>query len=48
MDIETEREGSDSEVYVAAYETRPGRTVFIEETNPGGWIASDITLDIER
>ncbi|MFC6960807.1 hypothetical protein [Halocatena marina] len=47
VNVESGRDASDTEGYVVAYETRPGRTVLIEETNPDGWIASNITLEIE-
>lgn len=47
MDSAPEREESDSDRYVTAYETHPGRTVLIEDCNPDGWIASDITVEIE-
>lgn len=48
MDSATRHEESDSAPYVTAYETSPGRTVLIEDINPDGWIASDITVEIER
>lgn len=48
MDSATKGDEADSDRYVTAYETSPGRTVLIEDINPDGWIASDITVEIER
>ncbi|WP_168192955.1 MULTISPECIES: hypothetical protein [Halostella] len=33
---------------VAAYETRPGRTVFTDPENSDAWIATDLTVDLHR
>jgi len=33
---------------VSACETRPGRTVFTEESNEDAWIATDLTVDVRR
>lgn len=31
---------------VAAYESRPGRFVFLEDGNTDGWIATDLVMDL--
>jgi len=36
------------ETLVAAHETCPGRTVFTEDGNTDAWIATDLTVDLER
>ena len=36
------------ETLVAAHETCPGRTVFIEDGNTDAWIATDLTVDLGR
>jgi hypothetical protein len=33
---------------VSALRTSPDRTVFTEESNVDGWIATDLTVDAER
>lgn len=33
---------------LSMHNTRPERTVFVEEDNTDGWISTDLTLDIER
>lgn len=33
---------------VAAHETCPGRTVFTERENSDAWIATDLTVELER
>ena len=33
---------------VSAYESRPGRVVFVEEGNSDGWLATDLTVDTRR
>ncbi len=33
---------------VSACETRPGRTVFSEESSEDAWIATDLTVDVRR
>jgi hypothetical protein len=33
---------------VSAHRTSPDRTVFTEESNVDGWIATDLTVDAER
>lgn len=38
----------ESDVAVSACETRPGRVVFTEEGNSDGWIATDLTVEVER
>ena len=36
------------ETLVAAHETCPGRTVFTEDDNTDAWIATDLTVELER
>jgi hypothetical protein len=44
-----ERDEAEVEVpTVAALRTSPDRTVFTEEDNNDGWIASDLTVEAER
>ena len=47
---EAEEMASDAgeETLVTACETSPGRTVFTESDNSDAWIATDLTVDIER
>jgi hypothetical protein len=33
---------------VAACETRPGRTVFTEDSSEDAWIATDLTVTVRR
>jgi len=33
---------------VTSHETRPGKTVFTERDNSDGWIATDLTVALER
>lgn len=39
---------TDEEPRVRACETRPGRTVFTEDDNSDAWIATDLTVEVER
>ena len=39
---------SQSKIAVSMHSTRPERSVFVEENNPDGWIATDVTVDLER
>lgn len=32
---------------VTSHETRPGKIVFTEQDNTDGWIATDLTVDLE-
>ncbi|PSQ58475.1 MAG: hypothetical protein BRD23_06820 [Halobacteriales archaeon SW_9_67_25] len=36
------------DVPVAAHQSAPGRTVFVEEQNSDSWIASSLTVDLRR
>ncbi len=45
---ETDRRHDDTEVVVTACETRPGRVVFTEEDNTDAWIATDLTVELDR
>lgn len=38
----------ESEPTITACETSPGRIVFTEEDNTEAWIATDVTVDVER
>ena len=31
---------------IKSYSTKPGRTVFVEQGNPDGWISTDETVEI--
>ncbi|NUC72276.1 hypothetical protein HTZ84_08120 [Haloterrigena sp. SYSU A558-1] len=55
MDVPARRQDSDADeepeepaVVVTSHETRPGKTVFTERNNNDGWIATDLTVDLER
>lgn len=39
---------ADERPCVATSRTSPGRTVFVEEGNTDAWIATDVTVDLER
>ena len=41
-------EGDEPEVGVFACETSPGRVVFTEDDNTDAWIATDLTVEVER
>jgi hypothetical protein len=43
-----EAQAPDDETLVATHETCPGRTVFTEDGNTDAWIATDLTVDLER
>jgi len=47
---ETEEIATESadDTLVTACETRPGRVVFTESDNSDAWIATDLTVDLER
>ena len=36
------------ETSVSMHSTRPDRTVFVEEDNADGWIATDLTVSLDR
>ncbi|WP_181685947.1 hypothetical protein [Halorhabdus salina] len=38
----------DEEVAVQSFESSPDRTVFSEDGNPDGWIATDLTVEPVR
>jgi len=38
----------ESETPVTAHRSSPDRTVFVEDGNSDGWIATDLTVDLER
>ncbi|WP_195837577.1 MULTISPECIES: hypothetical protein [unclassified Halorhabdus] len=40
--------GRDREVPVQCFESSPNRTVFTEDGNPDGWIATDLTVQPDR
>jgi hypothetical protein len=39
---------TDESTPVAVHETCPGRTVFADSENSDAWIATDLTVDLER
>lgn len=39
--------GSDRPIPVSTHCTSPDRTVFIEDGNSDGWIATDVTVDLD-
>ncbi|NGM70933.1 hypothetical protein G6M89_18315 [Natronolimnobius sp. AArcel1] len=53
MDVPVRRQDSETddtdepEAVVTCHETRPGKTVFTECDNTDGWIATDLTVDLE-
>ena len=47
-DSEVESPAASPDVPVAAHQSAPGRTVFVEESNSDGWIASNLTVDLRR
>jgi hypothetical protein len=49
MDADAESGDGDAErPAVAACGSRPGRTVFVEDGNCDGWLASDLTVEPTR
>jgi hypothetical protein len=38
----------DGDVAVQSFESSPDRTVFTEDGNPDGWIATDLTVEPVR
>ncbi len=46
-DADDPREAPAPAVAVTAHQSAPGRTVFVEEDNSDGWIASSLTVDLE-
>ena len=54
MDVPVRRQDSDTDepdeeptAVVTSHETRPGKVVFTERDNSDGWIATDLTVDLE-
>ncbi|EMA46838.1 DUF7331 family protein [Halobiforma nitratireducens] len=56
MDVPVRRRDSDSDAddepeppqaVVTSHETRPGKVVFTERDNADGWIATNVTVDLE-
>ncbi len=41
-------EPDDQSSVVCSHETRPGKVVFTERNNTDGWIATDLTVELER
>lgn len=41
-------ENADDQTTVTAHCCTPERTVFTEEGNSDGWIATDLTVDLQR
>ncbi|ELY99000.1 hypothetical protein C482_10601 [Natrialba chahannaoensis JCM 10990] len=46
-DADTDAELEQPTAIVSCHETRPGKTVFTERDNSDGWIATDLTVDLE-
>lgn len=47
-DEPTDRRGAAGARAVRVHATSPGRTVFTEDGNSDGWIATDLTVDLDR
>ena len=55
MDVPVRRQDSETDepepeeptAVVTSHETRPGKIVFTERDNSDGWIATDLTVDLE-
>ncbi|MFC4544690.1 hypothetical protein ACFO5R_22410 [Halosolutus amylolyticus] len=54
MDVPARRQDADLDenieepaAVVSCHETRPGKIVFTERDNTDGWIATDLTVDLE-
>lgn len=47
-DRENARETVTDESSVSAHQSSPDRTVFTEEGNSDAWIATDLTVELER
>lgn len=39
--------GDDAELAVTAHSSSPDRTVFVEQGNKDGWIATDMTVSLD-
>ncbi|AFZ74352.1 DUF7331 family protein [Natronobacterium gregoryi] len=54
MDVPARRQDSDADepeepsAVVTSHETRPGNVVFTERDNTDGWIATDLTVEVDR
>lgn len=48
LDEQTESVSGDLDTPVTAHRSCPGRTVFTEDGNTDGWIATDLTVTPER
>ncbi|ELY87360.1 hypothetical protein C483_18763 [Natrialba hulunbeirensis JCM 10989] len=46
-DAESEPEPEQPTAIVSCHETRPGKAVFTEHDNSDGWIATDLTVDLD-
>ncbi|WP_197052464.1 hypothetical protein [Halobellus rufus] len=44
-DFET---GSEPRPEINVCESRPGRSIFLEDRNTDGWISSDLTVTVDR
>lgn len=47
MDGSVENEPDDPASIVTSHETRPGKVVFTERDNTNGWIATDVTVELD-
>jgi hypothetical protein len=48
MDADADAEDGETPPRVSALRTSPDRTVFTEDGNSDGWIATDLTVDAHR
>ena len=47
QDLDADDEPQEPAAIVTSHETRPGKIVFTERNNSDGWIATDLTVDLE-
>lgn len=43
-----DEEPTEPESVITCHETRPGHAVFTERDNTDGWIATDLTVELDR
>jgi hypothetical protein len=47
-DAESPADIDESQATISVHRSSPDRVVFTEENNTDGWIATDVTVDLER
>ncbi|ELY28816.1 hypothetical protein C500_12760 [Natrialba magadii ATCC 43099] len=47
VDTDADAEPEQPTAIVSCHETRPGKIVFTERDNTDGWIATDLTVDLD-